>query len=581
MTYPFGRRAGSGSRLDIRHERGVGHCPHRVTAGGLAAVLVWAIVESAALATIAYAADDGIAALQWQQIELSFAATRVTANPYTDVEALVDFKANDGTLLRRPMFWGGDNTFRVRFTSDRSVGTWHWQAFDRGGDPGLNGPSGELQAIAATEVAELPATRHGLLKMSPGERSVVYQDVTPFVMVADTPWALPFRATVESVTEYAVDRQSKGFNAALLMSVQPDQDASGPRSRTEMGGFEVGFEDLSEGHLNVLRPEYFRYLDGLLDVLYQHGIAPVLQPVFQGYGWKGQRTLGSEAVPEEYARYCRYIVARYGARPAMWLVSADGRGAYRSTIACGEEIEKWDAYQQPTGFHYSPGEWPHSKQGADWLDFQWTQTGHGGEHLQSKVRPMSEMMPVKAVANGEPTYEGIRDAGNGAGWWQGEEAWLNLTSGGTMGIVYGAGGLWQWKLAPDEQGWPDWAGSPAVSWREAIRQPGSRLVGFVGKALAGFDTTDMTKLPEVSAQTVGKPGSLYISYVTKGEGISIAGLTAELPYVWFDPRRGEFGVNGKVGLATQVLKPPSIEPWVLLVGQRRSCAGGSSTDDPC
>lgn len=549
--------------------------------GRLVAVMMWACLESAALATIASAGGGGVTAPQWQQIELSFTATRATANPYTDVEAWVDFTADDGSLRRRPMFWDGDQKFRVRFTSDRPVGTWHWKAFDRDGDPGLNGLTGEIQAAAAIGVAELPATRHGLLKMSPGKRSVIYEDNTPFVMVADTPWALPWRATVKAATEYAVDRQSKGFNAALLMSVQPDRDARGPQSRTELGGFDVGFDDLSDGHLNKLRPEYFRYLDGLLDVLYQHGIAPVLQPVFQGYGWKGQRTLGSEAVPEEYARYCRYLVARYGARPAIWLISADGQGAYRSTIACGEEIEKWDAYQQPAGFHYSPGEWPHSRQDAPWLDFQWTQTGHDGAHRQTKVRPMSDMMPVKAVANGEPTYEGIRDAGNGAGWWQGEEAWLNLTSGGTMGIVYGAGGLWQWKLAPDEQGWPDWANSPGVSWQEAVQLPGSRLVGFIGKALARFDTTDMTNLPEVSAQTVGKRGTLYISYVTNGDGISIAGLTAELPYVWFDPRSGEFAKTGRVALSTQILTPPSSEPWILLVGQRRTCEGGSPAENPC
>ncbi len=549
--------------------------------GNLMAVMIWSFFASAAVSPRAFAEGEGLVAPQWQQIDLSFTATRVTENPYTDVEAWVDFTADDGTLLRRPMFWDGDQSFRVRFTSDRAVGTWHWKPFDRDGDPGLNGPGGAIPAASPVSVAGLPATRHGLLKMSPGKRSVVYQDNTPFLMVADTPWALPWRATVEAATEYAADRRSKGFNAALLMSVQPDRDARGPESRTETGGFEVGFDDLSDGHLNRLRPAYFRYLDGLLDVLYQQGIAPVLQPVFQGYGWKGQRTLGSEAVPEEYARYCRYLVARYGARPAMWLISADGRGAYRSTIACGEEVEKWDAYQQPTGFHYSPGEWPHSKQDAPWLDFQWTQTGHDGEHRQTKVRPMADMLPTKAVANGEPTYEGIRDAGNGAGWWQGEEAWLNLTSGGTMGIVYGAGGLWQWKLTPDEAGWPDWANSPGVSWREATGLPGSRLAGLVGKALAGFDTTDMTRLPEVGAQAVGKAGSLYIVYVTKGDGTSIAGLTEGLPYVWFDPRNGAFAPGGNVARATQVFTPPSSEPWVLLVGERRACAEGASPDSPC
>ena len=46
---------------------------------------------------------------------------------------------------------------------------------------------------------------------------------------------------------YAHDRQAKGFNAVLLMSVQPDMDARGPRDRSADEGFDVGFEDLRAG----------------------------------------------------------------------------------------------------------------------------------------------------------------------------------------------------------------------------------------------------------------------------------------------------------------------------------------------
>ena len=75
-----------------------------------------------------------------------------------------------------------------------------------------------------------------------------------------------------------------------------------------------------------LNPAYFQYLDRLLGILQQHGIVPVLQPVFQGFGWKGLDVAGTVVPPREYARYCRYLVARYGARPAVCLVGADGSG---------------------------------------------------------------------------------------------------------------------------------------------------------------------------------------------------------------------------------------------------------------
>ncbi len=519
---------------------------------------------------------------QWEQVEVCLAARRDHAAPYTDVDVRVEFSGPTGETIVRPAFWDGGATWRVRFASPIACGTWRWTSHcSCAGDAGLHGCTGELHAVPYD--GDNVLTKHGLLKMSPGRRTVVHHDGTPFVMVADTPWALPWRATLDAAEEYARDRQAKGFNAALLMSVQPDRDARGPRNRHEAGGFDVGFEDLPDGHLNQLRPEYFQYLDGLMDILHTHGIVPVFQPVFQGFGWKGKRVLGTHAVPEEYARYCRYLVARYGARPALWLVSGDGVGAYPCTVAGGEEVERVDAYQQPTGFHFNPYDdyqepgQPASNcfhnncacQDAPWLDFQWCQTGHNGQHVQHKVRRMHAHQPVKAVANGEPTYEGMHDCSRAADWWQGEEAWLNLTSGGTMGVVYGAGSLWQWKLSADEPGWDACLESPGRSWREALAQPGSRYPGLIRRALAAYDLVDMTLLPETSEHAVGKPGVFYCVYLPQGGGVTLHGLRGALPYRWFDPRTGTWCGEGTVQPAQPEIAAPSTDPWVLLAGERR------------
>ena len=37
-----------------------------------------------------------------------------------------------------------------------------------------------------------------------------------------------------------------------------------------------------------------------------------------------------------------------------YLVGADGSGSEPQLAAGGEEIERWDAYRQPTGLHYRP-----------------------------------------------------------------------------------------------------------------------------------------------------------------------------------------------------------------------------------
>jgi Protein of unknown function (DUF4038) len=85
---------------------------------------------------------------------------------------------------------------------------------------------------------------------------------------------MPFRAAVEDVETYASDRQAKGFNAVLLMTVQPDMNARAPVGRNVDKGFEIGFHDLAEGRLTKINVEYFQYFDKIIDRLIDHGITP-------------------------------------------------------------------------------------------------------------------------------------------------------------------------------------------------------------------------------------------------------------------------------------------------------------------
>lgn len=522
---------------------------------------------------------------QWSTHEIILTAAKSYSNGYTDVEVWAEFNNDKGLRMIRPAFWDGGKIWKIRFAPPDKGSTWRWVSFSNAGDDGLDGKQGSLQSVANNGTNRL--LHRGLLKMSPGRRNVVHADGTPFLVVGDTPWSIPFRATPEGVKYYADDRKRKGFNTALLMSLQPDRYAEGPESRDSIGGYARAFDDLRDGHLNQLRPDYFQHLDTLIGILIDHEIVPVYQPVFHGFGWKGKTVLGPTADPEEYSRYCRYLVARYGSMPAFWLVSADGTGRYTSVKAGGETIEKWDAYTQPAGIHYNPAdnylaEWAQgdstmafhynrTHQSEPWLDFQWAQTGHGGEHLTYKVEQMYDNEPTKAVLNGEPTYEGMNGGQNGLGWWQGEEAWTQLMHGGTMGVVYGAASLWQWKLAPDEPGWDTWTDQP-LSWREAIDLEGSKYVGLVSKAFEGFDFTDMEKrrdLTEGNKPLLAKEKTFYISYLREGGAIRINGVPADLPRYWFNPRNGEFS-EAATNDAGTLFTAPDDQPWVLIIGHRNN-----------
>ena len=521
---------------------------------------------------------------QWTVHEIDLSTPSKYDNPYTEVEVWAVFVNEKGDSLLRPGFWDGGNSWKIRFAPPDTGRVWTWETRSSNQDGGLHGQQGQLRSVPYTGSNAL--LRHGLLGMSPGGRNVVHKDGRAFLVVGDTPWALPFRATTEQARRYAANRQQKGFNTALLMSLQPDMRADGPDARNTPQGFARAFSDLPQGHIREMNAAYFQYLDSLVAILTEHGIVPVFQPVFHGYGWKGLDVLGNTIDPDEYVRYCKYLLARYGSQPAFWLLAGDNGGRDPGVKESGEMMEQWDCYQQPTGLHYNPcddyiAEWAVNNplkhcehynkawQEEVWLDFQWAQTGHSNEHLYHKVQRMYDNLPVKAAANGEPTYEGMNGGKNGLGWWQGEEAWMQLMSGGTMGAVYGAATLWQWKVSPDETGWPTWTDQP-MSWEQALEMEGSRYVGFVSRAFVGYDFADMEKrpdLPETGGYLLAVAGKFYVSYLPEGGEIRISSLPAGLPWQWFNPIKGTFHAGGTTASGQTFVAPDAL-PWVLLVGEK-------------
>ena len=525
---------------------------------------------------------------QYATHEISLRSSTEYENPYTDVEVWASFVNNQNDTLKRPAFWDGENIWKVRFAPTDVNGIWYWtSSCSDPNNKGLHGKSGSLLStpnaksiIPMLNSKSNQLIKNGPLKMSKGHRNLVQHSGKSFLLVADTPWAIPFRATKEQVEIYARDRQEKGFNAALMMTLQPDKKAEGPNERNTEQGFKRAFQDLSKGHINKINIDYFQYYDGIVQALLDHEIVPVFQPVFHGYGWKGLEVLGRTIEPEEYVRYCKYLLARYGSNPAIWLIGGDHNGKDPGILESGEMLEAWDCYKQPTGIHYNPcddyladwadGDESHcfhynkSFQEKEWLDFQWTQTGHGGEHLYHKVERMYDNIPTKGTANGEPTYEGMNNGKNGLGWWQGEEAWMQLMHGGTMGVVYGAATLWQWKVSTTEEGWPGWTDQP-TSWKEAMQMEGSKYVGLVGKILKQYNLTDIEKRWDFAdgKPLLAKEGKLYISFLKEGGETIIKNLPQGLGYKWVNPKTGE--VNQVQTAIGNSFKAPDENSWVLII----------------
>ena len=166
--------------------------------------------------------------------------------------------------------------------------------------------------------------------------------------------------------------------------------------------------------------------------------------------------------------------------------------------------------------------------------------------------------PPKAIANGEPSYEGTHQVGFAGGWWQGHEAWANLCAGGTMGVVYGAGSLWQWRLHADEPDHSEYFLAPGAGWREALDFEGSRYVGLLGKILGGLPTTDMEPAWAVALahRALIVPDKLFLTYASNG-GIVLIPRDAPIPmhYRLIDPRTGKVLEEGTRELHGHVTLP--------------------------
>jgi hypothetical protein len=502
--------------------------------------------------------------LPWREVEIDLTTEKAYLAPYASVEVWADFTCG-GEVLRRPAFWDGGGRWRLRFAAPHA-GDWQWVSAASVDDPGLHCRAGTVVCVDGGGEPRVRAFRHGFWRMSPSGRQLVHADGTPALMVADTAWALPWRATPEQVEEYARDRQAKGFNAVLLMTVQPDMRAVGPRDRTLDEGFDVAFEDLPTGRLRELNDGYFRRFDGLFDILVAHDLVPVLQPVFQGFGWKGLDVAGTVVPADDYARYCRYLVARYGARPAVYLVGGDGSGEEPQVAAGGEEVDTWDAYGQPTGIHYRPHATNRAHQDADWLDFQSCQTGHEAEHLPERVADMWRNTPAKGVLNLEPTFENTHERGRAAGWWQGHEAWSNLCAGGTMGIGYGAASLWQWRLHAGEPGHSADFLCPDAGWPEALDFEGSGYVGLVGRIFRHLPFGEMTAnwTSALGGRGLSVPGVMVLLYREGAKAVKL--MERDLPrcLAVLDPRSGEVIEQRVLDPLPEVLHNPLGDPRVYV-----------------
>lgn len=514
------------------------------------AAMLFAVLLSAASASQDQGGLPVVA--QWSVHEVALLSAREYAYPLEDVSVSVTFAAPSGAQTRVEAFWDGERTWRARFSPDLT-GEWTWRA--EASDGGNAGFEASGRFVCTPQVApDSPWLRHGPLRVSASRTYLEHEDGTPFFWLGDTAWNGVLRSTEEDWERYLSARKALGFSVVQFVSTQW-------RGGEACLGGPPPFE-YRDGHLTV-NDGYFRRMDERVRSIAEHGM--VAAPIIL---WALTATDPGQALPEATAiRLGRYIVARWGALPVVWLVGGDGH-------YYGEHAERWRrigrgilgedragrsrlASLHPCGLSWV-GE---DHRDEPWYDFIGYQSGHGsaaGDLRWLTTGPPAtnwQNEPLAPVINLEPNYEGHPSYHASLRFGAHEvrrAAYWSLLGSPTAGVTYGTNPIWVWPTTTEDA--ENHGGLRQIQpWHTALDLPGARAMGVLRGFMAEMPWWELRPAPDLLATQPGTEraeafvavarnmeGSLVVAYSPAGEAIVFVREAVALSATarWFDPAAG-------------------------------------------
>ena len=413
-----------------------------------------------------------------QVADITLDSGKTYQNPFMEVELDAVITQPDGAQLRVPGFWAGGNRWCFRYASAApGLHTWRSECSDKS-NPKLHGLSGVIEVVAYHGGNAL--YQHGPVRVAKDHRHFEHADGTPFFWLGDTWWkGLCGRITWEGFQQLTADRKAKGFSVVQIIGGGPfpDEPLFDDRWKNEGGmPYERDFERLN--------PAYFDYADRRIRHLVDNGIVPA---IVGGWGWNtkmiSNETIGGRE--KWFYRHWRYLIARYGAYPVVWIVAGEMRHPYLNDLA--KYVRENDPYKRLKTMH-PPGV-PELQSGrkvvADeaLVDFDFLQTAHNewasAPITVSQVTMSYSKTPPMPVVNGEVTYEWHKNQSRHD--LQRFMFWTDILNG-CAGHTYGAGGIWQMNSEAVHGS----TGYEAIPWHVAMHYPGSAQLGLGKKLLEEY-----------------------------------------------------------------------------------------------
>jgi hypothetical protein len=524
-------------------------------------------------------AGENPTATQSQVFESTFESQKIYADPFNDVDVDVVFM-RDGQSWRVPTFWRGGSKWTVRFAPPAPGDySYRLESTDKS-NPDLNGHDSTVKIAAYDGTNTL--LRHGMIRISANRRYFEFTDGTPFYWLGDTWWdGLSDRLPWDGFRRLTADRKAKGFTAIQIV-------AGLIPSNEELAPSDPGF--CNEGgcawtpDFEQINPGYFDYADRRIQYLIDNGLVPVIVG-----GW---RQVLEQMGVAKMEKHWRYIIARYGAYPVLWL---GGGEVYDKPTQQAEsekqqkeraEFEKllvvpgWtevvryiraaDPYHHPLSIHEIGAPFDTAIADESLTDFDLFQPGHSGwPSIATEVAQLDKHYARRTVTKplvvGEVVYEGL--GGSQMEDMQRAAFWLGMLNG-AAGFTYGTISVAE---AYDADHPFHRRRLSLITWDEGMNLPGSHEVGIGANLLKTYPWWQLAPHPEwvtPHGTTLLEPNDQV-----NGFDIDLVGAPGDqLPRGEWQRRKGDFrlpyaaGIPGKarvVYLPYFGFNPFNLTPTVL------------------
>jgi len=526
---------------------------------------------------------------RWSIHEISLFSRENYGNPYRDVVVSAVFTGPDGVEITREAFWCGGNGWKVRF-APTAAGKWSWRTVcSNPRDSGLHARTGDL--ICVEHAGCNPIYLHGFLRIANDRRHFAYNDGTPFFWLGDTHWQMPDTEMVNECNhpEHAGRTCAFGGQFQHLLS---------DRSQKCFNVYQT-YPSATAGHwwtakYTLVDPRRFNEVFDLqMNRLASEGFVIAL-----GVGHFNS----SLSIPQEdLCRWARYLVARYGAHPVVWITCQEmnapeemaGKPFNRLSVwkAVAETISACDGYKHPHSAHQWVVDASTRPLGREpWHTWFALQGGHRNRGLtpQSRYQGYYEFVPARPMIEAEAMYEMVDCGGVNSTDDARRAAWKAMLCG-CAGYTYGAAGVWALKLDDSDERWKEY-NHAIKSWCEGMALPGSAQMTVLRNFFIDLEWTNLTprfqdpswsEWVDPERCVLATAGNwLYVAYfygsTSRGALRKMDPSTAYRAR-WFNPRTGEYlaEIRPEVNPANgtwAIPEKPDGNDWTLVVGM---ISGGS------